>query len=82
MLTVEDALVKDQPDTALRLAAQMPLFTVRPSSSVRSRHGLDVANAYARLGRFTESFGKLSELQAASPQWFPNQTPARDTLRT
>ncbi|MDT0551228.1 transcriptional regulator, partial [Streptomyces sp. DSM 41529] len=57
-------------------------FTVRPSSSVRSRHGLDVANAYARLGRFTESFGKLSELQAASPQWFPNQTPARDTLRT
>ncbi|MFE7480092.1 helix-turn-helix domain-containing protein [Streptomyces sp. NPDC057552] len=82
MLTVEDALVKDQPDTALRLAAQMPLFAVRPSSSVRSRHGLDVANAYARLGRFTESFGKLSELQAASPQWFPNQTPARDTLRT
>ncbi|MFJ7061108.1 helix-turn-helix domain-containing protein [Streptomyces microflavus] len=82
MLTVEDALVKDQPDIALRLAEQMPLFAVRPSSSVRSRHGLDVASAHARLGEYTEAFGKLSELQARSPEWFPNQTPARDTLRT
>ncbi|MGC5344089.1 helix-turn-helix domain-containing protein [Streptomyces sp. DT171] len=82
MLTVEDALVKDQPDTALRLAEQMPLYSVRPSSSVRSRHGLDVASAYARLGRFTEAFGKLSQVQAGSREWFPNQTPARDTLQT
>ncbi|MEV7844109.1 helix-turn-helix transcriptional regulator [Streptomyces cyaneofuscatus] len=82
MLTVEDALVKDQPDKALRLAEHVPLYSVRPSVSVRSRHGLDVANAYARLGRFTESFGKLSEIQAGSPEWFPNQTPARDTLQT
>ncbi|MFJ2440801.1 transcriptional regulator, partial [Streptomyces sp. NPDC087658] len=82
MLTVEDALVKDRPDTALRLAERMPLYAVRPTISVRSRHGLDVANAYARLGRFAESFGKLSEVQAGSPEWFPNQTPARDTLQT
>ncbi|MFD5900883.1 helix-turn-helix domain-containing protein [Streptomyces microflavus] len=82
MLTVEDALVKDQPDKALRLAEHMPLYSVRPSISVRSRHALDVANAHARLGQFTESFGKLSEVQAGSPEWFPNQTPARDTLQT
>ncbi|MEU9776186.1 helix-turn-helix transcriptional regulator [Streptomyces sp. NPDC047968] len=81
MLTVEDALVKDRPDTALRLAEQVPLYSVRPSSSVRSRHGLDVANAYARLGRYAEAFGKLSEVQAGSPEWFPNQTPARDALQ-
>lgn len=82
MLTVEDALVKDLPDKALRLAEHMPLYSVRPSISVRSRHALDVANAHARLGQYTESFGKLSEVQAGSPEWFPNQTPARDTLRT
>ncbi len=81
MLTVEDAVVKDHPDTALRLAEQMPLYSVRPSSSVRSRHGLDIAHAYARLGQYAESFGKLSEVQAGSPEWFPNQTPARDTLQ-
>lgn len=82
MLTVEDALVKDQPDTALRLAESMPLYAVRPSSSVRSRHGLDVASAYARLGDFTTAFGKLTEVRVSSPEWFPNQTPARDTLQT
>ncbi|MEU0981140.1 helix-turn-helix domain-containing protein [Streptomyces griseus] len=82
MLTVEDALVKDRPDSALQLAEHMPLFAVRPSSSVRSRHGLDVANAHARLGEYTEAFGKLTEVQVGSPEWFPNQTLARDTLQT
>ncbi|MFE2977486.1 helix-turn-helix domain-containing protein [Streptomyces sp. NPDC059258] len=81
MITVEDALVKDRPDNALRLAERMPVYSVRPSVSVRSRHGLAVANAHARLGHFAEAFGKLSEIQAGSPEWFPNQTPARDTLK-
>ncbi|MFJ1789565.1 helix-turn-helix domain-containing protein [Streptomyces anulatus] len=82
MLIVEDALVKDKPDKALRLAKQVPIYSVRPSVSVRSRHRLDVADAYARLGQFAEAFGKLTEVQAGSPEWFPNQTPARDTLQT
>ncbi|MEE1737609.1 helix-turn-helix transcriptional regulator [Streptomyces sp. BE147] len=81
MRTVEDAVVHDRPDNALRLAERMPFYSIRPSISVRSRHGLDVANAYARLGQYTEAFGKLSEVQAGSPEWFPNQTPARDTLQ-
>ncbi|MFF7362770.1 helix-turn-helix domain-containing protein [Streptomyces sp. NPDC008125] len=81
MLSVEDAVVHEQPDRALRLAERMPWFVVRPSSSVRGRHGLDVAMSHALLGQYTEAFGKLSEVQAASPEWFPNQMPARDTLR-
>ncbi|MFF2845039.1 helix-turn-helix domain-containing protein [Streptomyces sp. NPDC058001] len=81
MLSVEDAVIHDQPDKALRLAERMPWSTVRPTISVRNRHGLDVVNAYARLGQFAEAFGKLSEIQARSPEWFPNQTPARDALR-
>ncbi|WP_335938033.1 helix-turn-helix domain-containing protein [Streptomyces sp. PTD5-9] len=85
MKYVEDALVRDKPDRALRLAAPLPKpqrSAVVPSASVRARHGLDVASAYARLGQFTEAFGKLSEVQAESPEWFPNQSPARDVLRT
>lgn len=82
MLSVEDALIKDRPDVALRLAENMPRYSVRPTRSVRSRHGLDVANAYARLGQFTEAFGKLTEVQAGSPEWFLNQTSAQHTLQT
>ncbi|MFE4590591.1 helix-turn-helix domain-containing protein [Streptomyces laurentii] len=81
MLMIEDAVVQDQPDRALRMSKAMPWYKVRPSVSVRSRHRLDVANAHARLGQFTEAFGKLSEVQARSPEWFPNQMPARDTLQ-
>ncbi|MFE1129589.1 helix-turn-helix domain-containing protein [Streptomyces albidoflavus] len=80
-LTIEDAMVIDKPDNALRLARQVPRFAVRPTISVRNRHGLDVANAHARLGQYAEAFGKLHEIQAASPEWFPNQTPAQDALR-
>lgn len=81
LLTVEDAMVTDKPDKALWLAQRVPRYAVRPSISVRNRHGLDVANAHARLGQFGEAFGKLSEIQAGSPEWFPNQAPARDTLQ-
>ncbi|MFE7675455.1 multiprotein-bridging factor 1 family protein [Streptomyces albidoflavus] len=80
MLSVEDALLKDRPDTALRLAENMPVHSVRPTRSVRNRHSLDVANAHARLGHHAEAFGKLSEIQASSPEWFPHQTSARHTL--
>ncbi|MFR9723397.1 helix-turn-helix domain-containing protein [Streptomyces sp. MS19] len=82
MKAVEDALVRDHPDTALRLAARLPRHPVRPSVSVRARHTLAVAEAHARVGQYPEAFGRLSEARAASPEWFPNQTPARDVLRT
>ncbi|MEU6057018.1 helix-turn-helix domain-containing protein [Streptomyces sp. NPDC047097] len=85
MKTVEDFLVRDKPDRALHLAtklAKMPRSAVVPSASVRARHGLDVASAHARLGQYTEAFGKLSEVQAGSPEWFPNQSPARDVLHS
>ncbi|WP_217189094.1 helix-turn-helix domain-containing protein [Streptomyces buecherae] len=81
MRTVEDALIRDRPDTALRLADHMPHFAVRPGKAVRSRHKLDVAMAQARLRQFTEAFDTLATVQAGSPEWFPNQTPARDTLQ-
>ncbi|WP_432068250.1 helix-turn-helix domain-containing protein [Streptomyces sp. C10-9-1] len=86
MKTVEDALVRNKPDHALRLAGTLakaaPRSAVLPSASVRARHGLSVADAYARLGQYAEAFGKLSEVQASSPEWFPNQSPARDVLRS
>ncbi|MEU9334076.1 helix-turn-helix transcriptional regulator [Streptomyces sp. NPDC048290] len=86
MKTVEDVLVRDRPDRALRLARTLgktaPRSAVLPSASVRARHGLSVASAYARLGQYTEAFGKLSAVQASSPEWFPNQTLARDVLRS
>ncbi|MFJ2608047.1 helix-turn-helix domain-containing protein [Streptomyces sp. NPDC087425] len=81
LLTIEDALVNDKPDNVLRLAERVPRYAVRPSISVLNRHGLDVASAHAKLGQFTEAFGKLSEIQADSPEWFPNQTSARDVLK-
>ncbi|MFJ1895888.1 helix-turn-helix domain-containing protein [Streptomyces sp. NPDC088115] len=86
MKTVEDALVRDKPDRALRLAETLTKSVSRsavvPSASVRARHGLSVASAYARLGQYTEAFGNLSKVQASSPEWFPNQSPARDVLRS
>ncbi|WP_411084316.1 helix-turn-helix domain-containing protein [Streptomyces sp. cmx-18-6] len=84
MKTVEDALVRDEPDRALRLAGPLTKSrsAVLPSASVRARHGLSVAGAYSRLGQYNDAFGKLSAVQASSPEWFPNQSPARDVLRT
>ncbi|MFJ2907796.1 helix-turn-helix domain-containing protein [Streptomyces sp. NPDC087212] len=82
MRVVEDALVRDQPDVALRLAERIPRYRVQPSASVRARHGLDVAKAYTQLGRYGQAFEKLAKVQAFSPEWFPNQSPARDVLRS
>ncbi|MER0245104.1 helix-turn-helix transcriptional regulator [Streptomyces sp. HSW2009] len=81
MWTVENELIRDRPDAALRLSEGLPIFSVRPTKSVRNRHELDIARAHARLGQFVEAFDKLSQVRKASPQWFPNQTFARDTLQ-
>ncbi|MFJ4964408.1 helix-turn-helix domain-containing protein [Streptomyces sp. NPDC088729] len=85
MKSVEDALARDRPERALQLSRSLsktPRPAVLPSVSVRARHGLTVASAYARTGQFVEAFGKLAEVQMKSPEWFPNQSPARDVLRS
>ncbi|MFE3069172.1 helix-turn-helix domain-containing protein [Streptomyces sp. NPDC059247] len=81
LLAVEDAVVRDHPDTALTLARKVPLLGVRPCSSVQNRHGIDVAYAHAKLGGFAEAFGQLTKVQTRAPEWFPYQTAAQDALR-
>ncbi|MFF0445772.1 helix-turn-helix domain-containing protein [Streptomyces sp. NPDC004609] len=77
----ENAGVIDRPDAVLRLAELVPgpaLKTV--TSNNRNRHFLDVADAYAKTGQFSEAFGKLEQIRAGSPEWLPNQRYARDVL--
>ncbi|MFE7130564.1 helix-turn-helix domain-containing protein [Streptomyces sp. NPDC057638] len=81
LMRAEHAMVRDQPSEVLRLAEQTPLPLRRPGGSINNRHLLDVAMAYARTGRFAESFDTLQTLRGGAPEWLPHQRYARDVLR-
>ncbi|KUJ69205.1 DNA-binding protein [Streptomyces albus subsp. albus] len=76
----ENASVTDQPDEVLRLAKRIPTTGLRPTSNNFHRHLLDVANAHARMRDYASSVRVLSSINAASPEWLPNQRYARDIL--
>ncbi|UQA94039.1 helix-turn-helix domain-containing protein [Streptomyces halobius] len=76
----ENAGVIDRPDMVLRLAERIPFSGLKPTSNNRNRHLLDVADAYVKTGDYAESFGKLQQINADSPEWLPNQRYARDIL--
>ncbi|MFJ4919871.1 helix-turn-helix domain-containing protein [Streptomyces sp. NPDC088725] len=76
----ENAAVADKPDIVLRLAGNIPAYTLKPTSSNRNRHFLDVADAFAKTGQYVEAFEKLADIKATSPEWLPNQTYARTVL--
>lgn len=78
--SAENASVTDHPDIVLRIASRVPLVSLRPTSNNRNRHLLDVADAYARTGQFSEAFEKLVEVRSASPEWLPNQNYGRTVL--
>ncbi|WP_228388534.1 transcriptional regulator, partial [Streptomyces jumonjinensis] len=72
----ENASVMDQPDLVLRLSQKISARS--QASNNRNRHFLDVADAYAKTGHYSEAFGKLAQIRECSPEWLPNQRYARD----
>ncbi len=76
----ENAMVVDRPDLVLKLAANVPVHGLRPTSNNRNRHLLDVANAHARTRQYAEAVDILTGLRATAPQWFPKQRYAQDIV--
>ncbi|WP_228973457.1 helix-turn-helix domain-containing protein [Streptomyces sp. DH12] len=80
MKSAENASIRHRPDLVLRLAGEVPVYAVRPSTSNRNRHRLDVAGAHLSLRQYSETIGKLREIHASAPEWLPNQRLARDIV--
>lgn len=79
MKRVENAVVDDRPDLALRLAREVPPG-LRPTSDNRNRHLLDVASAHLELRRYDASFEVLQQLSREARPWLIEQRMARDLL--
>lgn len=79
MKRVENAVIDDKPDVALRLAGRVP-GNLRPTSDNRNRHLLDVSAAHLALRRYGEGFDVLYRLSREAPVWLVNQRMAGDLL--
>ncbi|TQM26476.1 helix-turn-helix domain-containing protein [Nocardia bhagyanarayanae] len=79
MKRVENAVVDDRPDLALRLAREVPP-DLRPTSDNRNRHLLDVASANLELRRYDAAFDVLVQLSREARPWLVEQRMARDLL--
>ncbi|UGT59667.1 helix-turn-helix domain-containing protein [Nocardia asteroides] len=79
MKRVENAVVDDRPDLALRLARQIPPDQ-RPTSDNRNRHLLDVAAANVELRSYDAAFGVLVKLSNEARPWLVEQRLAREIL--
>ncbi|NEW42781.1 helix-turn-helix transcriptional regulator [Nocardia cyriacigeorgica] len=79
MKRVENAVVDDRPDLALRLARDIP-SGLSPTSDNRNRHLLDVAAAQVDLRRYDVAVEVLAKLSAESRPWFVEQRLAREIL--
>ncbi|MFB8003022.1 helix-turn-helix domain-containing protein [Nocardia sp. NPDC056000] len=79
MKRVENAVVDDQPDLALRLAREVPAG-LRPTSDNRNRHLLDVASAHLELRRPDNAFEVLRQLSIEAGPWLAEQRLARDLM--
>jgi hypothetical protein len=79
MKNVENAVVSDRPDTALRLAGNVPPG-LRPTSDNRNRHLLDVAAAHLALRDYPQGFDVLYRLAKEAPLWLAQQQAAKDLL--
>ncbi|MFF7648314.1 helix-turn-helix domain-containing protein [Streptomyces sp. NPDC007983] len=76
----ENAMVAEEPDHVLSLAARIPTSGLRPTSNNRNRHLLDVARAHVMKHRPTDAFEVLQGVWSDAPEWLPNQRYARDIL--
>ncbi|WP_063060950.1 helix-turn-helix domain-containing protein [Nocardia sienata] len=79
MKRVENAVIDDRPDLALRLAREIPP-DLRPTSDNRNRHLLDVATAQLELQRYDNAFEVLAKLSCEARPWFVEQRSAGDIL--
>lgn len=79
MKRVENAVVDERPEEALRLALDVPPG-LRPTSDNRNRHLLDVASAHFDLRRYDDAFGILHQLSREARPWLAEQAFARDIL--
>ncbi|MRH86056.1 helix-turn-helix domain-containing protein [Nocardia sp. SYP-A9097] len=79
MKRVENAVVDNRPDLALRLAREVPPG-LRPTSDNRNRYLLDVASAHSELRRYDASFEILQQLSREARPWLVEQHIARDLL--
>ncbi|MEU6832830.1 helix-turn-helix domain-containing protein [Nocardia beijingensis] len=79
MKRVENAIVDDRPDLALRLARDVPPG-LRPTSDNRNRHLLDVAAAHIELRSYDTAFDVLVQLSREARPWLIEQRSAKDLL--
>ncbi|WP_405181543.1 helix-turn-helix domain-containing protein [Nocardia sp. NBC_01377] len=79
MKRVENAVVDDRPDVALRLARDIPQDQ-RPTSDNRNRHLIDVASAHVALRRYDAAFDVLAGLSRDARPWLVEQRSVRDLL--
>ncbi|MEV6062679.1 helix-turn-helix transcriptional regulator [Nocardia asteroides] len=79
MKRVENAVVDDRPDVALRLAREIPP-DLRPTSDNRNRHLIDVAAAHLELRHYDAAFDVLAGLSRDARPWLVEQRSARDLL--
>lgn len=79
MKRVENAVVDDRPDRALRLAGEVPRG-LRATSDNRNRHLLDVVAAHLALRRYDAAFEILVQLSREAGPWLVEQRMARDLL--
>ncbi|MBF6094531.1 helix-turn-helix domain-containing protein [Nocardia cyriacigeorgica] len=79
MKRVENAVIDDRPDFALRLARDIPR-DLRPTSDNRNRHLLDIAAAQVDLRRYDRAVDVLAKLSDEARPWFVEQRLAREIL--
>ncbi|NQE88325.1 helix-turn-helix domain-containing protein [Nocardia terpenica] len=79
MKRVENAVVDDRPDLALRLTRDVPPG-LRPTSDNRNRHLLDVAAAHTELRHYDAAFEVLWQLAREARPWLVEHRMAKDLL--
>ena len=79
MKRVENAVVDDRPDMALRLTGEVPRG-LGATSDNRNRHLLDVVAAHLALRRYDAAFEILMTLSREAGPWLVEQRMARDLL--
>ncbi|MEU2035356.1 hypothetical protein [Nocardia amamiensis] len=79
MKRVENAVVDDRPDLALRLARDVPTG-LRSTSDNRNRHLLDVVAAHTELRHYDAAFEVLFQLSREARPWLLEHRMAKDLL--
>ncbi len=79
MKRVENAVVDDRPDVALRLARDIPPDQ-RPTSDNRNRHLIDVSAAHVELRHYDAAIDVLAALSRDARPWLVEQRSVRDLL--